>query len=332
MALKKCVECTGRFSSYFFSARSQLCRLCVTRRQLEERLKDQDEKLAAGKNTVDELVKTVEALKRLVESKDESHARVGAAAAPTTPAAASQTIPPSAATRPHAQSLPDAIDSHTVAKFTRVRRGAKPVRQVIQPTVCSNRYQILEEDDEPSSSFLIGDSLIRQQLTEFCGRVKEKRRLFCVPGAGVDDVTDLFDQVSEEATNESLFVLHTGTNDVRTTRSEDLLDKYRKLIQQYKTKSNRIMISGVLPRVAADNVFYSKAFSLNNRLETLCKEHGIEFVNMWNDFYNKTGLFQEDGLHLSSVGAARFGRLLSEAVRRFWSKNGGSSQGVRSAQ
>ncbi len=57
-----------------------------------------------------------------------------------------------------------------------------------------------------------------------------------MPGAGIDDLTDLFDQVSEEATNEALFVVHTGTNDVRKTRSEDLLDKYRKFIQQYKTK------------------------------------------------------------------------------------------------
>ncbi len=92
------------------------------------------------------------------------------------------------------------------------------------------------------------------------------------------------------------------------------------------------MISGVLPRITADNGFYSKACSLNNRLETLCKEHGIEFVNMWNDFYNKTGLFKQDGLHLSPVGDARFGRLLSKAVRKFWTKKGGNSQGVRPVQ
>ncbi len=53
---------------------------------------------------------------------------------------------------------------------------------------------------------------------------------------------------------------------------------------------------------------------------------------MWNDFYNKPGLFKEDVLHLSPVGAAKFGRLLSEAVRKFWTENGGSSQGVRPAQ
>ena len=81
------------------------------------------------------------------------------------------------------------------------------------------------------------------------------------------------------------------------------------------------MISGVLPRISADNLFYSKAFSLNNRLQSLCREEGIEFIDMWNDFYRQTGLFQSDGLHLSAVGAARFGRLLSKAVRSFWAKN-----------
>ncbi len=123
-----------------------------------------------------------------------------------------------------------------------------------------------------------------------------------MPGAGIDDVTDLFDQVSEEVTNESLFVVHTGTNDVRKTLSEDLLDTYRKLIQQYKTKSSKVMISGVLPRIAADSGFYSKTFSLNNRLETLCKEHGIKFVNMWNDFHNKPGLFKEMGYIVTCGG------------------------------
>ena len=167
--------------------------------------------------------------------------------------------------------------------------------------------------------------MIRQQLTEFCGRVKHRRRLYCMLGAGIDDVTEMMDKVSKEATSDTLFVIHAGTNDVRKTRSEELLDKYRKLIQQYKTKSNNILISGVLPRVAADDLFYSKAFSLNNRLRNLCKDQGVEFVDMWNEFYNRSGLFHSDGLHLLAVGADRFGRLLSEAVRSFWAKNGAGS-------
>ncbi len=138
-----------------------------------------------------------------------------------------------------------------------------------------------------------------------------------MPGPDIGDVTEMMEKVSEEATAETIFVIHAGTNDVSKTRSEELLDKYRKLIQQYKEKSSNIMISGVLPRVAADDLFYSKAFSLNSRLLNLCKNHGVEFVDMRSDFYNRTGLYHTDGLHLSAVRAAWFGRLLNEEVRSY---------------
>ncbi len=85
------------------------------------------------------------------------------------------------------------------------------------------------------------------------------------------------------------------------------------------------MISGVIPRIAADNGFYSKAFSLNNRLETLCKEHGIEFVNMWNDFYSKPGLFKEDGLHLSPWGL----RDLENCLAKLFGDSGKKTEAVR---
>ncbi len=135
-----------------------------------------------------------------------------------------------------------------------------------------------------------------------------------MPGEGIDDVTEMMKKVSEEATAETLFVIHAGTNDIRKTRSEELLIEYRKVIQQYKIKSNNIMISGVLRRVAADDLFYIKAFSLNSRLRNPCKVHGVEFVDMWKDFYNRTGLCHTDGLHLSAVGVTRFVRLLNEVV------------------
>ncbi len=111
-----------------------------------------------------------------------------------------------------------------------------------------------------------------------------------MPWPGIDDVTDMMDKVSEEATNDTLFAIRASTNDVRKTRSEKLLDKDHKLIQQYKTKSRNIMISGVVPLIPADDLFYSKAFSLNNRLCNLCRDHGVKFVDMWNEFYNRSGI------------------------------------------
>merc|ERR1711911_155351 len=260
---KTCIECTGKFTLLHFSARSSICKLCVLRNLMEERLKEQDEKLIIGTNKIIELSKEVDSLKARLDN----HTLSLSTATTTAPTVTAPTNTETAAQTPPTLQPPELPQPESA--FVTVRRGAKPTLRVIQPTKCSNRFQILEEDGEPESSYLVGDSIIRQQLTEFCGRVKDKRRMFCLPGAGVDDVTDVLDQVSEEATAESLFVIHTGTNDVLKTRSEELLNKYRRLIQQYKTKSNNIIISGLLPRMSADNVFYSKAFSLNNRLQSL---------------------------------------------------------------
>ena len=280
------------------------------RHQMEEKLKQQDDKLILGGRKIMELTQTIDALKERLHSCE---CRGNGSTTPNGIAPPPPSSPPPPAS--------NVAPQQEYSGFTPVRREGKTVRPIIQPTVCSNRFKILEEEDEPSSSFLVGDSMIRQQLIEFCGCVK-KWRLFCMPGGGIDDITGMVEEMSKEATAESLFVIHVGTNNVWKTRSEELLDKYRKLIQQYKTKSNKIMISGVLPRIMADDLFYSKAFSLNNHLRNLCKDQGVEFVDMWNNFYDQTGLFHSDGLHLSAVGAARFGRLLSKAILSFWAKNG----------
>ncbi len=95
---------------------------------------------------------------------------------------------------------------------------------------------------------LVGDSMIHRQVVEFCGRGPRRRRNYCYPGAGIDDITAVLEEISPQATNDSLFVIHIGTNDITTTRSEEMLEKYRRLIQQYKSKSPNILISGVLPR------------------------------------------------------------------------------------
>ena len=68
------------------------------------------------------------------------------------------------------------------------------------------------------------------------------------------------------------------------------------MIQKYKTKSENIIISGILPRTKTDARFYNIAFSTNNRLKTPCQQENVEFIDMWNDFYNKHSLFQKDGL------------------------------------
>ena len=69
--------------------------------------------------------------------------------------------------------------------------------------------------------------------------------------------------------------------------------KYKEMIQKYKTKSRNIIISGILLRIKVDARFYNIAFSTNNRLKTLCQQENVEFIDMWNDFYNDVVSFRK---------------------------------------
>ena len=207
--------------------------------------------------------------------------------------------------------------------FTVVKNRFAPTnKKNFLPISTYNRFKVLNEEEEDAlETRLVGDSLVRTQLSEFVGRACASRRRFCMPGARLDDITAACDEAASGAEDNALFVIHAGTNDVEFTRSEELMEKYKRMIQRFKTKSHNVIISGILPRTRAPAHFYDRAFSTNSRLRTLCTDEGVDYVNLWDDFYNKPFLFQEDGLHLNEVGSARFGRLLSNKVSSYRPKN-----------
>ena len=207
--------------------------------------------------------------------------------------------------------------------FTVVRNHSTPInKKKFLPISTYNRFKVLNEEEEDAlETRLIGDSVTRGLLSEFAGRARASRKRLCMPGGRLDDITAACDEAASGAESNALFVIHAGTNDVEYTRSEDLMEKYRRMIQQYKTKSHNVIISCILPRTKAPSHFYDRAYSTNSRLRSLCIEEGVDYMNLWDDFYNKPFLFQEDGLHLNEVGSARFGRLLSNKVSSFRPKN-----------
>ncbi len=171
---------------------------------------------------------------------------------------------------------------------------------------------------------LVGDSMGHGQLVEICGRSSNSRRKhLCYPGAKLDDITAVFNDVTKHADQNTLLIVHPGTNDVQTTRSEELLAKYRRLMNRFESKVNgsNIIISGILPRVGADQSFYDKAFISNNIFQGLCSQENIQYMNLWDHFYHDTYFYLTDGVHLNSVRAARFGRLLCNQMSLHKSKN-----------
>ncbi|MPC37262.1 hypothetical protein E2C01_030736 [Portunus trituberculatus] len=74
---------------------------------------------------------------------------------------------------------------------------------------------------------LVGDSMLCDQLREFCGRFSNGRRKhFCFSGGGLDDTS--------KYENTTLFVTQANTNDVYSCGYEELLAKYRRMIRQFK--------------------------------------------------------------------------------------------------
>lgn len=298
-----CSACTGKFGpSIFVDINNLICRFCQLREGLSKDLNTANSK-------IEKLTEKLETLSEFVSLN------VGVK---DTSTVASPTASPSIEEETTAT---DARHS-TQENFKLVRNNVRPKRKFIPVTSCQNRFQILsDKDDETEEVRLIGDSIVRDQITEFCGRAPRTRKRYCIPGAGIDDVIAAVDEVSSLASMNTTYVIHVGTNDIQRFRSEELLDKYRHMIRKYKEKSNKIIVSGILPRKKAGHRFFDMATSINRRLTNLCNVENIGFINTWDNFFYDSSLYLDDGLHLSQVGAARFGRLLNSAVKDFNSKN-----------
>ena len=207
--------------------------------------------------------------------------------------------------------------------FIPVRNGVQVKPKMIVPIETQNSFSPLADlVDEPDDSIIVGETMIRHLLEEFCGRSPKRRKRYCYPGAKIDDITKALEDITAKEKHDSLYIVHVGTNDVQNTNSEELPEKYKRLIDTLKEKRSKFIVFGILPRIGAENQFYNKAFSTNDRLKLLCSKENVEFLNLWNHFYDQRILFNHDGLHLNPVGSACLGRLLSDAVEAHRTKNG----------
>ncbi len=53
------------------------------------------------------------------------------------------------------------------------------------------------------------------------------RTRYCIPDAKLQDLEDAVDTVSDQAEKGTLCVLQAGTNDLKTSRTNEILDNYR---------------------------------------------------------------------------------------------------------
>ena len=103
--------------------------------------------------------------------------------------------------------------------------------------------------DGPEDEFesrIIGDSIVRSMISEFCSRCPEKRKRFCIPETRLNDITAARDDVTQDGDRNTLYIIHAGTNDIQYSNPDELLAKYKLMIQRFKMKTDRLVISGNL--------------------------------------------------------------------------------------
>ena len=206
--------------------------------------------------------------------------------------------------------------------FQIVKKGSK-IRAcaAYSGVVTSNAFQVLEDEvmDEPSL-ILVGDSLVRHQDEEFCKK-GPKRKHFCYPGKKIEDITERVDDLVANSSEQTVFTYFVGTNNAKTGKSEEIVKKYKALINKLQESRRRSVICGLIPRYDVDSLTLSRMMGINARVQDLCKKEGVMFVDVWDHFNRDRSLFGKDGLHLSSVGKARLGRVLDESIRKEMESN-----------
>jgi len=98
-----------------------------------------------------------------------------------------------------------------------------------------------------SRALVIRDSIVRDTDRRFCGSERESRLVCCLPGVRVSDVSDRVLWVLQAEGEQPQVVVHIGTNDIDRKRDKDDRQAFRELGWKLRARTNRVVISGVLP-------------------------------------------------------------------------------------
>ena len=198
------------------------------------------------------------------------------------------------------------------------RMVAKPNKSLGKEAVIatSNRFSLLAEEEE--ETFLIGDSMVREQGRCFGMGNKGKRKVRSFPGASAKKVVEEVKKV-EVKNKKSTVIVHTGSNDLylrngKVGQTEPIINELEKVVDAIASKTENGMIVGVFPRLNASHYALSKAIGINDRISAVCHRKGVRFLNIWDTFVGNRDLFRRDGVHLSERGMRVLGDLLHTNV------------------
>ena len=222
-------------------------------------------------------------------------------------------------------------------KLVGPKSGIKKPQKVCVNDICEltleNRFQVLRENASDSLEdfnkgyeyTVLGDSIIANQDINFCSKGNKLRNRICLPGAGIERINSVIKELPE---NKGSLIVHVGTNELtkKSNRYDKLIinrnsveieKRYEILIKSLAKRQSQSYVVGILPRINSNGELTSRMLSINSKVNSLCDDYGILFIDLWDHFSNRIKLFKDDGLHLNEAGSRKYGNLINDSVKSF---------------
>lgn len=158
---------------------------------------------------------------------------------------------------------------------------------------------------------LVGDSLVRG-VGEKLAYQSNMVSTICRPGARIETVTEEIMKLGDSEDRHLVIVV--GTNNIQKEGSEEIIGKYKNMIKESKSRSNRkITLVGIPRRTDIYSFQNSRRLGVNLRVKELCTDMGVEFL----EYEPEKSRLARDGLHLNNAGQDELGRKIFKHCRSF---------------
>ena len=126
---------------------------------------------------------------------------------------------------------------------------------------------------------VIGDSTVKGTDRRVGNNDRNSGLVCCLPGAGVQDVSERIFKTLRGEGDQPQVIIHVGTHDIGRLREGDIKQRFMELGWKLKAKSDRVVISGLLP-VPRDSLERNREReSLNSWLRGWCRREGFKFLS-----------------------------------------------------
>ncbi|GHT99664.1 hypothetical protein FACS1894142_7510 [Spirochaetia bacterium] len=195
----------------------------------------------------------------------------------------------------------------------------------IYPGYNANNIISLTYERDGFDIVMIGDSITNMGNWN---KILDNKRIanLGISGDSTDGVLNRLEDIY--CLNPKMCFIMIGINDFQGNRSvEDVMQNYRKIIQEIKQRNIRVIVQSVLhlghnyyiTHVLGKNKsdweeINKKVEKLNEELEKLAKEYGVEFINI-NTGLSVNNILEEkygdySGLHLSQLGYEKWAEII----------------------